>query len=105
MPRKSERREIAERLAKLVDELKLDQVYAGGYEPPNREKGRNYYSILLCRSEVLDGGILIYGPTFIKVHYQTAIRTLPQSESTTLRNVEQVEAFLRERFGTKEHTL
>lgn len=95
--KKSERREVAERLAKLVDELGLDQVYAGGYEPPG--PGKNYYSILLCRSESLDGGIRVHGPSFINVNYKTAIRVLPHSESVTLRSVEEVEAFLRKRFG------
>jgi hypothetical protein len=98
MPRKSERRDAAERIAKLVYELKLDEVYAGGYELPS--EGKNYYSVLLCRARALGGSIRVYGPSFITVSYRTAIRTLPHTEHATLRSAEQVEEFLRTRVGT-----
>lgn len=99
MPRKSERREAAERIAKLVYELKLDEVYAGGYEPPDAAAKRNYYSVLLCKAQTLDGSVRVYSPSFITVVYRTAIRTLPHTEHATLRSVEQAEEFLRSRFA------
>lgn len=89
----------AERLATVARECKLDQVYAGGFEPPR--EGHNYYSILLCRAESVDGSVRVYGPSFITIVYKTAIRDLPHTEHVTLRSVEQAEAFLRERFGSR----
>lgn len=96
--RKSERHAVAERLAEVARECKLDQVYAGGYEPPS--EGKNYYSILLCRAESVDGSIRVYGQSFITIVYKTAIRYLPHTEHVTLRNVHQAEEFLRSRFGS-----
>jgi hypothetical protein len=98
MTRKSERREAAERIAALAAELTLDEVYAGGVAPPSA--GKNYYGVLLCRRETVDGSVRVYGPSFITVVYKTAIRTLPHTEHATLRSVEQAEAFLRSRFGS-----
>jgi hypothetical protein len=56
----SPRRIAAERLVEVARDCRLDQVYAGGYEPPG--EGRNFYSILLCRAETVDGSIRVYGP-------------------------------------------
>ena len=97
MPKTSERRTAATRIAELAKNIALAEVYAGGVEPPSQ--GKNYYSVTLCRAESVDGSVRVYGPSFITIWYKTAIRTLPHTEHVTLRSVEQAEEFLRSRFG------
>lgn len=98
--KKSRRHEAADRLAEVARECGLAEVYAGGVTPPR--PGQNYYEVSLCRAKAVDGSVRIYGPSFLTVWYTTTIRHLPHTEKATLRNVEQVEEFLRSRFGTKE---
>lgn len=97
--RQLQRSEVARRIAEVAREVGLAEVYAGGVEPP--AEGRNYYSVLLCRAETVDGSVRVFGPSSITIFYTTAIRDLPQRERVTLRSVEQAEDFLRSRFGSK----
>lgn len=95
---RSERGQVADRLWTFVKGLGLGEVYAGQIDP---EKGVRHYTVMFCRARSVDGWIHVYSTKFIRIGYTTAIRDLPRTERATVASVEDAEAFLQERFGSR----
>lgn len=93
-PREAAQNELREH---LVD-LQLDEVY--GVIDAATPKHR---SLTFCKAEILDGVVYIYGPKFILVKYQTAIRTLPHRGQEKFESVEAAKEWFTENFGRYVH--
>lgn len=72
----SERSNIAGRIAEAIrSEPRFDAPF--GVNVGRREGGR-YYGITFGRARILDAEVRVYGPKFILLRWQTAIRWLPR---------------------------
>lgn len=66
--RPSERRLLAERIAKLINDNHLNRPFGGDVEQ-SQDKGRPY-NILFSVPRLLDGLVRVYGPKFILVQME-----------------------------------
>lgn len=90
----SERADIAQRLAEFVSANQLAQIYGGDVSQDQTKKGKPY-NVGFSVARYVDGNILIYGPKFINVGYQTAYRDLPSRDQRVFTSIDDAERFLR----------
>jgi len=83
---------IAQRLAELVHDKDMVQIY-GGEVRQISGKGKPY-EVAFSRARVLDGGISVYSEKFIQVRYQTAYRAMPHQDSRVFLSEKDATEFL-----------
>lgn len=79
MENRSERHQYAEDLAEMIVLNGLSQVFGG--EVVLVKRPRPHYEVAFSKPGILDGNIEIYSMTFVRLVWQTAIRTLPTRAS------------------------
>ena len=72
----SSKGDIAERLAKVITDLRLDNPYGGAAHKENRA-----WAVGFSKPGTVDGVVRVFGPRFIQVKYQTSFRDLPRRDS------------------------
>lgn len=78
----SERSNIANRIAEAIRaEPSFDAPFG---VIVGRPEGGRYYSVTFGRARILDAEVRVYGPKFILLRWQTAIRWLPREGAERL---------------------
>jgi hypothetical protein len=67
MPAPSDRAIVAERVAELIRNWGLCEVFGGDAE---RSSDGRYYYVLFSKRGVLDGLVRVYGPSYVMVRYR-----------------------------------
>lgn len=91
----SAREQVASEIESYLVELGLNEVY-GVVSGLSEDKKYRYATF--CKARILDGVVHVYGPKFIQVRWETAIRRLPHRGSEVFRSLEAAKEFLRENF-------
>ena len=87
----SPRQEVFAKISEFISNNNLDAVYSGS----GLSQDKKYRYVLISRPRYLDGEIKIYGPKFIQVQYQTALRSLPHNDSRIFQSADNCLEFLR----------
>lgn len=90
----SPRQEVAQNLAETCIFGGLNDSYGVSCERATDKKGKQHWSVLFCRSRILDGVIRVYSPNFIMISWQTAIRHLPRDGMKVFKSEYDAKAFL-----------
>ena len=77
---KSERLQIAERIAEFIVKNGINRPF-GGDVSLYRGGKMPYYVTAFSLPRTLDGTVSVYSPTFIQVRFNTSFRSLPASDS------------------------
>ena len=94
----SPRQQVAQNLAETCVFGGLNDSYGVSLQKSTDKKGKLYWSVLFCKSRILDGVIRIYSPGFILISWETAIRSLPKNDSKVFRSEAEAKDFLVHNF-------
>lgn len=95
----SKRQELMIEISDFVNENGLAGVYSGF----GLSSDKKFRYVLLSKPRILDGEIRIYGPKFLMLRYQTAIRDLPHEDRRVFTSVENLYQFLKYAFIDHKH--
>jgi hypothetical protein len=79
--------------------LELNDSYGVTETKGTNKNGKSYRLLTFAKAAILDGVIEIYGPSFIQVKWQTAIRRLPAKGRETFRSAHECKKWLVENFN------
>lgn len=92
-----ERAQIQEDLVEFCMQHELNDAY-GVIAAEQMIRGKAVRTVTFCKARILDATIHIYGPKFILLKWNTAIRRLAQIGSQKFDNAEQVKQFIKDNF-------
>jgi hypothetical protein len=93
---RSEREKIARSLGKLCSENLNGPV--NGYAGKGEKISGKPHRVVFSSNRSLDGGVLVYGPNFILIRYQTSYKDLPQDDSRVFQSADHAREFIEEAF-------
>lgn len=94
----SPRQQIAINLADVCIFGSLNDSYGVIKSKQEDSRGRAYWSVSFCKAKILDGTIKVYGPSFILIEWQTAIRDMAAKGSIVCKSEIQAREFLTDNF-------
>lgn len=83
---------------KLID-LQLDDSYGVTCGMSKTKTGKTAPSFTFCKAMNLDGSVLVFGPKFIQVKWQTRFHDLPPRHSEIFKSYEEFEVAMTSYFG------
>jgi hypothetical protein len=93
------RQQVAQNLADLCVCGDLNDVYGVSCEKMTDQKSKKtYWSVIFCKSRILDGAIRVYSPSFILITWQTGIRYLPSKGKEVFKSEQAAKEFLTRTF-------
>ena len=81
---------IAERLARYITQLRLDDPFGG-----NASKSGRSWDIGFSKPGTVAGTVKVFGPRFIQVKYKTPLRDLPNRDSRVFLHERDAALFLQ----------
>lgn len=93
----SPRQQIAINLADTVIFGELTNPY-GGTVAKASANGKDFWEVSYSKPKILDGSIRVYGPGFILVTWQTAIRDMVPKGSQAFKSEHAAKEFLIDKF-------